>query len=423
MILPHLQGNRLFQFVKFVYRRVNQIGVIQISGSLTFTTLLALVPVLMAMLVLVTAFPMFADLTERFGQAVNGILVPSGASAMMDYLNEFKNRANQLTTMSLLGMGVTAILLIQTIEETFNKIWRVRHARPLFMRIPIYWALLTLAPVALGLGATLTTRLQQHFPQEWRSVGGLPELLLTVAVLYFAYRVVPNRYVPSKHALLGAWLMALALEVAKWGFGIYVRNFNNYELVYGVFAVVPVFLVWLHLLWSLVLTGAVLTASFSYWQGNAFLREAQRNRFFDEAIGILLILKQAHQLGQSVSLPEFRRQIDMGYDELGDLLDELAMHGYVSQEKNAWVLKKSADEIDLVDLATHFVYTLPETKSAVHCGLRDLVQPFGDDLAISLCEFERHYVHRYKPPELSQRLARILADIAEQRALQKTKNA
>lgn len=419
MTFSHLKRNRLFQFMKFVYRRFEQIDVIQVSGSLTFTTLLALVPLLTMMLVVVAAFPMFADVSNRFLNTVNDILVPSGASVIMDYLNEFKDKANKLTTMSLLGMGVTSVLLIQTIEQTFNQIWRVRNARPLFMRIPIYWALLTLAPVVLGLGSSLTTRLQAYFPQEWSSVGNLPQLSLTVVVLYFAYRVVPNRYVPSKHALFGALIVAVALEWAKWGFGIYVRNFNSYELIYGVFAAVPVFLVWLHLLWSLVLTGAVLTASFSYWRGNAFMRLKYRNHFFDEAIAILLILKQAHTMGKSVSLPEFRRKIDMGYDELGDLLDELATHDYVSQEKNAWVLKKSADEISLMDLARIFVYTLPETQSVIHQGLSDLVQPCSRALAISLSEFERDYVGEYRQPELSQRLEKILADIAEQRAIQR----
>lgn len=385
-------AKRLFQFVKFVYRRFEQIDVIKVSGSLTFTTLLALVPLLTVMLVVVAAFPMFAETSERFLNTVNDILVPSGASVIMEYLNQFKNQANKLTTMSLIGMGVTSVLLIQTIEQTFNQIWRVRNARPIFMRVPIYWALLTLSPVALGLGATLTRQAQRYFPYEWAGVGNLPQFLVMVAVLYFAYRVVPNRYVPSRHALLGALIVALALELAKWGFGIYVRHFNNFQLIYGVFAAVPVFLMWLHLLWSLVLAGAVLTASFSYWRGDVFLYEKRHNRFFDEAIGILLMLKRAHKLGKSVSLPEFRQQIDMGYDELGDLLDELAAHDYVSQEKNAWIMKKSADDIYLADLARIFVYTLPEKPTVVHEGLWDLAQPCCEKLAISLSEFERDYV-------------------------------
>lgn len=412
--LSHWQKNRLFQFAKFVYRRFEQINVIRVSGSLTFTTLLALVPVLTVMLVVVAAFPMFAELTDRFLNMINDILVPSGASVIMEYLNEFKNQANKLTAVSLIGMGMTSILLIQTIEQTFNRIWRVRNVRPIFMRIPIYWALLTLAPVALGLGATLTSRMQYYFPQGFSGVGNLPQLLFTVVVLYFAYRVIPNRYVPSKHALFGALIVAVALELAKWSFGIYVHNFNSFELIYGVFAAVPVFLIWLHLLWSLVLTGAVLTASFSYWRGNAFMREKQRNRFFDEAIGILLILKRAHQLGESVSLPEFRYQIDMGYDELGDLLDELAEHDYVSQEKNVWILKKSADNIYLIDLARIFIYRLPEKQSAIHQGLQDLMQVYREVLTISLSEFERNYVYQYKLPELSQRLSQILVDIEQE---------
>lgn len=412
--MKKLQNNRFYQFALFLFRRFNEIGVVQVSGSLTFTTLLALVPVLTVMLVVVAAFPMFDEVSAKFMDMVNDVLVPSGASAIMDYLNEFKNKASSLTAVSVVGMGVTSILLIQTIDQTFNRIWRVKKSRSLFQQVPIYWALLTLTPVVLGLGASITGKIQAAFPQISGGIGNLPQVLLTVAVLYFAYRIVPNRHVPSKHALCGAILTAIALELAKWGFGIYVRNFNSYTLIYGVFAAVPVFLVWLNLLWILVLTGAVLTASLSYWRGNAFLRPRLESSVFDEVLTILLLLKQAHSQGKSLSLPDFRHHVNMGYDELGDLLDELAARDYVSQEKNRWVLKKSPNQINLLDLASIFVYKLPEKHGGVHQGLRDLVQPCLASLDISLTEFERQHVKPHQFPELSERLTRMLAEYADQ---------
>lgn len=412
--MKKLQNNRFYQFALFLFRRFNEIGVVQVSGSLTFTTLLALVPVLTVMLVVVAAFPMFDEVSAKFMDMVNDVLVPSGASAIMDYLNEFKNKASSLTAVSLVGMGVTSIFLIQTIDQTFNRIWRVKKSRSLFQQVPIYWALLTLTPVVLGLGASITGKIQAAFPQISGGIGNLPQVLLTVAVLYFAYRIVPNRHVPSKHALCGAILTAIALELAKWGFGIYVRNFNSYTLIYGVFAAVPVFLVWLNLLWILVLTGAVLTASLSYWRGNAFLRPRLESSVFDEVLTILLLLKQAHWQGKSLSLPDFRHHVNMGYDELGDLLDELAAQDYVSQEKNRWVLKKSPNQINLLDLASIFVYRLPEKHGGVHQGLRDLVQPCLASLDISLTEFEQQHVQPHKFPELSARLTQMLAEYADQ---------
>lgn len=407
-------NQRIWQFSLFLLRRFDEIGVIKIAGSLTFTTLLALVPVLTVMLVVVAAFPMFANVSQQFTAAVNSILVPSGAAVILDYLNQFKDKASGLTAMGLVGMGVTSILLIQTIDQTFNRIWRVKTSRSLFQQVPIYWALLTLTPVVLGLGASMTSKIQAAFPELWLGIGNLPQILLTVAVLYFAYRVVPNRYVPSKHALCGALITALAVELAKWGFGIYVHNFNSYELIYGVFAAIPVFLVWLHLLWSLILTGAVLTASLSYWRGNAFLRTRDENSPFDDVLRILLILKQAHLHGKSVSLPDFRQKINMGYDELGDLLDELAARDYISQEKNSWVLKQSPDMIKLIDLAGIFVYRLPAKPDGVHQGLRHLLQSCLQSLDISLSEFERQYVQPNQLPALSARVTQLLAEYADQ---------
>ncbi|QMT32553.1 YihY family inner membrane protein [Alysiella filiformis] len=414
MRIVNLPQQRWFQFALFILRRFNQIGVAQVAGSLTFTTLLALVPVLTVMLVVVAAFPMFEDVSAQFMEMVNDVLVPSGASTIMAYLNQFKDKANGLTAISLLGMGITSILLIQTIDQTFNRIWRVKTTRSLFQQIPIYWALLTLAPVALGLGASLTRKIQAALPHlSDGAIGHLPQLLFTLAVLYFAYRVVPNRYVPSKHALCGAFMTALAVEIAKWGFGIYIRNFNSYELIYGVFAAVPVFLIWLNVLWILVLTGAVMTASFSYWRGNAFLRSRMKNHSFDEVLTLLLLLKQAHLQGKSLSLPDFRQHVHMGYDELGDLLETLAQHDYVSQDKNRWVMKKSSENIILLDLANIFVYKLPEIHTPIQAALQDLVRPCVQSLNVNLDEFaKQHDLHAQ--PILPARLSKMLSDLADQ---------
>lgn len=414
MNLKKLQKNRFWQFALFLLKRFNDIGVVQVSGSLTFTTLLALVPLLTVMLVVVAAFPMFDDVSAKFMHMVNNVLVPSGASTIMDYLNEFKDKASSLTAVSLVGMGVTSILLIQTIDQTFNRIWRVKKTRSLFQQVPIYWALLTLAPVALGLGASITGKIQDIFPQISGSIGNLPQLILTVAVLYFAYRIVPNRYVPSKHALCGASVTAIALELAKWGFGIYISNFNSYTLIYGVFAAVPVFLVWLNLLWTLVLTGAVLTASLSHWRGNAFMRPQHEDNLFDEVLTILLLLKQAHLKGESLSLPDFRHHVHMGYDELGDLLDKLAEHNYIAQEKSHWLLKQSPENINLLDLASEFVYKLPEQSSPVNDALHDLARPCIQKLDISLQTFELQYVQPHNQPILPARISKILADLTDQ---------
>nr|UOP04728.1 YihY family inner membrane protein [Conchiformibius kuhniae] len=257
-------------FAGFVYQRFKEARVLQAAGSLTFTTLLALVPLLTVMLVVITAFPVFGNVSALFERWINDLLVPSGASAVTVYLTEFKNQAGGLTAMGLAAMTLSALLLMQTIERTFDGIWRARSTRPWWVRFSLYWAILTLAPVVAGAGLSASTQMAHWFPALAGKTGWVwMGLLANAVLLYLLYRLVPNREVPHWHALTGAAVTAVLLEAAKWLFGIYINNFNSYHLVYGAFAAVPLFLVWLHLLWTMVLGGAVLTASLSGWHGGS----------------------------------------------------------------------------------------------------------------------------------------------------------
>ena len=116
-------------------------------------------------------------------------------------------------------------------------------------------------------------------------------------------------------------------------------NFDGYKSIYGAFAAVPFFLLWLNLLWTLVLGGAVLTSSLSYWRGEAFRRSLDARGRFDDVLKILLLLDSAQQNGKALPVQEFRRHINMGFDELGELLEKLARHGYVYSGRQGWVLK------------------------------------------------------------------------------------
>ena len=133
-------------------------------------------------------------------------------------------------------------------------------------------------------------------------------------------------------------------------------NFDDYRSIYGAFATMPFFLAWLNLLWTLVLSGAVLTSSLSYWQGDAFRRRFDSRGRFDDVLKILLLLDAAQKEGKALPVQEFRRHINMGYDELGELLEKLARHGYIYNGRQGWVLKTGADSIELSELFKLFVY-------------------------------------------------------------------
>lgn len=390
-----LTAARWFGFCRFLIRRFNEVGITDVSASLTFTTLLALVPVLTVVLVVMSAFPIFGELSSEVITFIDSYLVPQGADAVRGYLTTFQNNAGNLTAIGVLFLIITSIMLIRTIDQTFNRIWRVENRRPLWTQFLVYWTLLTFAPLALAAGLSLWGILVRH-----SGLGGMPEtaaalnllgsLAMNSAVLWLLYRVVPNRYVPASHALSGAVVTAVLLELARRGFAWYIGTFNSYTLIYGAFAAVPVFLIWLNLLWMLLLAGAVLTASLSYWQDDAFRRSFGMRDRFDDVLKILLLLNRAQNEGRSLHVQDFRQHINMGYDELGDLLEKLASHGYVYNGEQGWVLKTNAEHINLDTLFCLFVYH-PEHKSedAVSQTAARILTPCMQTMNMSLAQFEQ----------------------------------
>lgn len=392
-----VRASRLGGFVWFVCRRFVEVRVPQVSASLTFTTLLALVPVLTVTLVVVSAFPMFDNLSESFVHFVNRTIVPQGADMVFDYIDEFKQKASRLTAIGIIMLVFTSLMLIQTIDQTFNRIWRVGSQRPVWVQFLVYWTLLTFGPLMLGVGVSLWSSLLKQsawggtYPLLAGAVRVAASVLFGTLLLWLLYRLVPNRFVPARHALFGAAVTAVLLETARYGFAWYIGTFKGYTLIYGAFAAVPFFLLWLNLLWMLVISGAVLTASLSYWQGEAFRRGFDARGRFDDILKILLLLNEAQQSGKTMRVQDFRPHINMGYDELGGLLEKLARHGYVYLGKQGWVLKTNAEAIGLGDLFRLFVYRpVNQNREGVDAAVAEIMSPCLGALDITLSEFDVH---------------------------------
>ena len=194
-----LRHTRFAGFMVFLWKRFDEVRVPQVSASLTFTTLLALVPVLTVTLVVASAFPMFDTLSDSFEHFINQTIVPQGAGVLFDYINQFKGKASNLTAIGIVMLVVTSLLLIRTIDQTFNRIWRVQSERPLWTQFLVYWALLTFGPLAIGLSLTAwTLMLQQSRVDEMLPflTGVLrtgSSIVFSSVILWLLYRLVPNR--------------------------------------------------------------------------------------------------------------------------------------------------------------------------------------------------------------------------------------
>ena len=238
------------------------------ASSLTFTTLIALVPLLTVMLALFSAFPMFAKFQGALQQYFLQSLVPDNiAKPVLGTLTQFAAKANRLGSAGLVFLLFSALALMLTIDRTLNGIWRVRKPRPIAQRVLVYWAAITLGPLVLGVSLSLSS----YALTASRGVvdalpGGLAWVLqvLEFTLLMFAasalFRYVPNTDVRWRHALAGGLFVAVGLEVAKRALGWYVSSMPGISMIYGAFATLPILLLWIYLVWLIVLFGAVIAA-------------------------------------------------------------------------------------------------------------------------------------------------------------------
>ncbi|NBU87961.1 MAG: YihY family inner membrane protein [Betaproteobacteria bacterium] len=238
------------------------------AGSLTFTTLISLVPLLTVMLAVFTAFPMFSSFQVALEKYFLQNLVPDSiARPVLAALTQFASKAHRIGVMGLFGLVVTALALMLTIDHTLNRIWRVPRPRPLGQRVLIYWAALTLGPLLLGASLTLTSYAfsvsagwVRAMPSSMSQVAELIQFLLFTASVAGLFHYVPNTQVRWTHAWAGALFVSIAFELAKKGLAWYVSAVPAYATIYGAFAAVPILLLWIYLVWLIVLWGAVIAA-------------------------------------------------------------------------------------------------------------------------------------------------------------------
>jgi membrane protein len=238
------------------------------ASSLTFTTTIALVPIITVALAVFTAFPMFAKFQDVLQKWLIQSLVPDNiARQVLGYLTQFSGKASKLGVAGVAVLLGTALALIFTIDRTLNNIWRVRKPRPFAQRVLIYWAAITLGPLLLGVSLTITSYV---LSASQGVVGGMPggvgllltavQFLLVGAGMAAMFRYVPNTHVRWGHAWIGGLFVSTGMELAKKALALYLSKVPTYSVVYGAFATVPILLVWIYVAWVIVLLGAALTA-------------------------------------------------------------------------------------------------------------------------------------------------------------------
>jgi membrane protein len=397
-ILLSLRRLRPIDFGVFVVRRMLELKMTQAAASLTYTSLLAIVPFFAVALTVLSAFPFFSKLRERFQTMIFGALVPEYAEKVQSVLHSFVNNVGNLTAPGILALVVIAILMLNTIETSFNSLWRVRRKRTLRYQLLVYWMILTLGPVMLAVGLTLWRWLNRFIAGTAGQNVIAPffqsatSFILLAAFLSLLYRFVPNRSVKNSHAIAGGIIATILIEILRQGFSWYVGKISNYQLVYGAFASLPVFLLWLYCLWFIVLAGAVIAASLPFWRANAWRRASDKRLHFQYAVKILLLLFTAQCKGLSMTFSQLHRRLDVADEQLDEILATLERNGFAqiikSNRYDAWVLKRSADHLTLAEVMRVFLDDqMLESSRPIDAELQERLAPLFHSLDVNLSTF------------------------------------
>jgi membrane protein len=374
----HARGFALLLGDRFRHVRAQQV-----AASLAFTTLLSLVPLIAVSVGVMSKIKAF----DAIGGALKGFLLdnllPDKAGAVIaKYTLQFSAQANKLTAVGSIMLFVAAILMMLTIDRAFNQIWQTARPRPLMQRLLTYWLVLTAGPLVLGGAVAGLTQLMSASlglidEPRWLEAGvfrGASVLLLT-AFLTLLYFVVPNRRVRCPHALIGALVAAAGLLLMQRLFGLYLSRFGTYTLIYGAFAVVPVFLVWLYVCWLTILAGALIAAILPEYQAGYRVIHRFNGRRYYGGLLMLAELLRARQNGEARSLRVLANFSRIGIADAETTLHQMRAAGWVERSENGqWLL---ACDIDQLSLRTVFdrlalnLGQLPAPLNAAEARLAD----------------------------------------------------
>jgi membrane protein len=349
----------LATFARLVWGRFWADDCFEAAAALSYTTLFALVPLSAVALGVIASFSEFAAWSERLTDFVFTNFVPAAARVVQSYLAQFAANAYQLTTIGVIALVVSALLLMSGIEETFNRIFRARARRSRVARFVVYWTVLTLGPVlvtaSLGLSSYLfALPLIDEVDREWhfseRLLRWLPVVVTWVA-LWLAYTVIPATVVRLRHAAIGATVGTVLFELAKRGFAEYLAR-TSYEQVFGALAVIPIFILWMYLLWLIVLLGASIASAVGAFRFDHVRPGVGPGLEFAGLLRVLRRVALASRAGAPLSRAALARDEPSLTDEQIDrFLDQLRSVKLVGRsELGDLVLLREPDQVPLSEL-------------------------------------------------------------------------
>lgn len=272
--LAKIRWKTALGFTRYVWQRFDTDQCTRTAAALTYLSLFAVVPLLTVMFAMLSAIPAFSQAGGDMQAFVFSHFLPSSGQEIQGYLLQFSEQARKLTGVGITFLVVTALTMLTRIEKEFNAIWRTRGNRTGLSSFLRYWAILSLGPLLIGLAIGISTYLASlHLLFAQVDIFGIRKFLfvatpylLTTAAFTLLFAAIPNCRVPLPHALLGGAISALCFEIAKYVFARVMAN-ASYQLIYGTFAAIPLFLLWIYTSWVIVLAGAECVYAITNYSG------------------------------------------------------------------------------------------------------------------------------------------------------------
>lgn len=370
-----------FQFVLFVLRRFEADRCREQAGSLTYTTLFAVVPMLTVFLVIISSIKALEPARQQLQQLIYSNFLPKTTIAFDKALNAFTDKSSNLTIIGILFLFVTTVMMLTSIEKVFNRIWRVRETRGGIIGFMRYWTIISLGPILLGSAFVISSTMASlnvlsnnfaGYELNGAFVLWLISFCLTVVGFFILNWTIPNRSVPIKSALIAGLFSAVVFELLKNLFGFIMSNFTSYEVVYGAFAAIPIFLLWIFLSWNIVLIGVEISYALTAFTAH---KEQKRHPVI-MLLDLMELFYKKQQHGLSVSDDE---ALDvLGRDEIGrwpSYILMLEQQNLVKRtDDNQYVLVRNLSQVDFWSFYSQLPYPLPKR--------RDLSNVHHDDLWI-----------------------------------------
>ena len=358
----------VFRFLRYVIIRFDGDGGLRAAAALTYSALLSLVPLIAIAFAVFSAFPAFEDAQEELQSLIFDNFVPEVGGVVREQVMTFAGNTGRLTAAGVVALAVSAVLLLATIEASFNTIWRVERQRPWMIRLLVAWAILTLGPMLIGASFSLSSRALLAASEaglgdvvgkeSWLS--SLIPFLLEWGAFALIYTIVPARRVPWLHGIAGGAVTAIAIEVLKRAFAAYLLNFPSYQVIYGALATIPIFLVWVYLCWTVVIFGAEITAALGEWRDSRKPEAIPPLSPLEELTTVLAVLRTLHeaasrtpQAGEPPGLlaTEIHPEPPIPAELIDRTLDRLATTGHIAlTEDSRWLAATDPHQVTVYQL-------------------------------------------------------------------------